>query len=53
MVPFDFENILINKFDHEVHKTEYFQSIEYLQGKSISDLFLKNPTVINQALQVP
>lgn len=46
MVPFELKNALLNQVDFGVKTTNYFQGMEVLFGKSLSDLFLKNPTRI-------
>lgn len=50
MVPFEFANIILSEMEFGITKTNYFQSMEILYGKSLSDLFLKNPTRIKYAL---
>ena len=47
MVPFDLENILLNEYDFNNPVNDFFQSFEFLGGRSLADLYLKNPTKIN------
>lgn len=51
MTPFDFNQYVLHKPTCNIETVNYFRSHEILAGKTISDLFLKNPTVINNALK--
>ena len=50
MIPFKFSNLILDEINFDVNETDFFKNMEILFGKSLSDLFLKNPTKIKQAL---
>ena len=51
MIPFDFNQYILHKPTCNIESVNYFRAYEILGGKTISDLFLKNPTAINNALK--
>ena len=46
MIPFKFSHLILDEIKFDVNQTDFFKNMEILFGKSLSDLFLKNPTKI-------
>lgn len=51
MIPFNFKKMITEGFKQNIEKTNIFQKIEILKGLTISDLYLKDPLIIQNAFK--
>ena len=51
MIPFYFHKYILYDQRLDVTKMNFFKRYEILGGQTISDLYIKNPTMISKALQ--
>jgi len=51
MVPFDFSKLVLHPNSIDIEEVNYFKRQEVLEGKTICDLFLQNPSMIKKILK--
>jgi len=51
IVPFTFKGLLTESREIDVKKDNFFAKLEVLNGQTLSDLYLKDPMTILQALK--